>query len=176
MSLQQGYWYTYLSVHIINKMQQKGNYFRALKILHTAMLAGQVLFLLIVLYLVFSHFVKPMDSNADKVMQVATIVIGFACVFGGIQYFRKRLEKIKEGTLLLAEKAEQYRAANITQWALTEGACLFTIISFQLTSNYSFAVLAGMFIIYFAMLSPSKLKMMIHLSLNEAEVAGLEKD
>jgi hypothetical protein len=156
-------------------MQPQGNYFRALRILHTAMLLGQVFFLIIILYFVYSHVAKPAGSSTDKVFQVAAIIIVFACVYGGVQYFKKQLENIRQNTTLLTDKATQYRAANITQWALTEGSCLFTIISFYVTGNYAFAVLAGMIIIYFFMLGPSKLKATIHLSLNEAEAAELEK-
>jgi hypothetical protein len=157
-------------------MQQQGNYFRSLKILHIAMLVGQIIFLLVVLYLVFSHFIKQVDMNTDKAFQVAAIIIGFTCVFGGIQYFKKQVEKIRQTVTLLSDKANRYRAANIIQWALSEGACLFVIISFQLTGNYAFAVLAAMLIIYFALLSPSKIKAVIHLSLSEAEVAELERN
>lgn len=138
------------------------------------MLAGQVLFLVLVLYLTFSHYIKPVGRNMDKTLQVLVLVIGFAAIYGGIRIFKNQLEKINQLQPLLTEKANLYRAANITQWALAEGATLFSIIAFYLTGNYALAVLAAVLIAYFTMLAPSKLKATLHLSLNEAEVAELE--
>ena len=73
----------------------------------------------------------------------------------------------------VSERFAVYRSACILQWALIEGPCLFCIIGFFLTGNYAFMALAGVLIILFAMQSPTKAKVMLHLNLSEQEIEEL---
>ncbi len=142
--------------------------------MHLALLAGQCMFLAIVVFLVVRNIIQPVTPSLDKILQVIALLVSFAAVFGSISIFKKKLLTINATAENMAEKTVQYRVANILQWAMIEGASLFSIICFFLTGNYSFAALAIALIVFFAMLIPSKIKMMLQLQLSEQEADALE--
>jgi hypothetical protein len=47
------------------------------------------------------------------------------------------------------------------------------IICFLLTGNYAFLTLAAVLILLFAMMAPSRVKIVFHLQLSETEIAEL---
>jgi len=153
--------------------QENGGYFKALKILHTVLLAGQCLFLIVMVFLVTRKSTAMVDPSFDKILQVVALLVSFGGVFAATSIFKKRLLEINTNATINTEKGNQYRAANIFRWAMIEGASLFAIICFFLTGNYSFAALAIALIIFFALTTPSKLKAMIQLQLSEQEVDTL---
>ncbi|MEP6727447.1 MAG: hypothetical protein ABJC98_16630 [Bacteroidota bacterium] len=155
-------------------MQQKAAYLKSLRIVHLALLAVQCLMLATVLYLVMQKTMPAAEPALDKTLQVAALLVSFGAVFGATGIFKKRLASIPVGANSQAEKANQYRMANIIQWALLEAASLFSSICFLLTGNYAFAALAIALIVYFAMLGPSKLKAMLQLQLSEQEADALQ--
>ena len=154
--------------------QQKGGYLKSLKIIHLALLAGQCMFLVVMVFLVVRNILPPVSPSLDKTFQVMALLVSFAAVFGSMRIFKKKLLTINTTAGSIAGKLAQYRTANILQWAMIEGATLFSIICFFLTSNYSFAALAITLIVFFAMLMPAKIKIMLQLQLNEQEADALE--
>jgi hypothetical protein len=154
--------------------EQKAGYLKSLKIIHLALLAGQCMFLAVMVFLVVRNILPPVSSSLDKTFQVIALLVSFAAVFGSIRIFKKRLLAINAAAENISEKTVQYRVANIIQWAMIEGATLFSIICFFLTGNYAFAALAIALIVFFAMLIPSKIKMMLQLQLSEQEADALE--
>lgn len=153
---------------------QKSGYISSLRITHLALLAGQCLMLGIVLYLVIEHKMAAAAKSVDKTLQVVAVVVAFAAVFLAITTVNKKLRQINSTDTSLAEKASQYRMISIIQWALLEGASLFSIICFLLTGNYAFAALAVTLIVFFVLLGPSRVKIMLQLQLNDQEVDSLQ--
>ena len=101
------------------------------------------------------------------------LLVSFAAVFGGTVLFKKKLISINAAGGSSTEKVLHYRKALTIRWAMVEGAALFAIICFFTAGNYSFAALAAALIIYFALQSTNKLKIMLQLQLSEQEAAAL---
>ncbi|MFT3937169.1 MAG: hypothetical protein QM726_26390 [Chitinophagaceae bacterium] len=154
-------------------MPQPGSYLKSLKILHTALLAGQAAFLLIVIFLKQVRAMSAPAASLDKALQVAAVAIAFVACFFATKTFKNKLLAIRDAEKL-EDKTEQYRAASIIQWATLEAPSLFSIICFFLTGNYAFVALAVALILFFALQMPSRLKTMLHLQLSEEEVDSLQ--
>ena len=154
--------------------QENAPYFKSLKILHIMLLAGQCLFLAVMVFLVTVRPVKMLDASFDKILQVVALLLSFGGVFAATNIFKKRLQAIDTNAATMAEIGTQYRAANIFRWAMIEGPSLFAVICFFLTGNYAFAALAVALILFFALSGPSRLKAMIQLRLSEQEVDQLQ--
>lgn len=153
---------------------QRSGYLNALRIIHLALLATQCIMLGIVVYLVIQKAMPPADKSLDRILQVVALAISFAAVYGTIVTVKKKLAFINASANSLAEKANRYRVINIVQWAMLEGATLFTSICFLLTANYAFGALAVALIVFFILLAPSKLKIMLQLQLSDYEADSLQ--
>jgi hypothetical protein len=150
----------------------KGNGLKALNIIHKALLMGPIIFGAICFYLVYNGMGIIADETFNRTLQVIAIAIAAAGFFIGTALFKKKLAVIKT-TDDAAQKFNLYRAACILQWALLEGPSLFCIISFFITGNYAFLVLAGALIILFAMMAPTKIKVAFQTGLTEDELDEL---
>ncbi len=153
-------------------MEVKAGYLKAIKKLHLAMLLGQCFMLGVVLFLTIQKIIPPGSAALDKPLQIAALLVSFAGVWGGYTIFKKRL-LLANAAESMAGKLEEYRKALLLQWAITEAAVLFVVICFFLVGNYSFAALAAALIIFFALQTPNKVKLMLHLQLTEREADGL---
>lgn len=149
------------------------NDLRALKIMHTALLAGQILFGAVAFFLVYTGRFSSSGKDIEKILQVVVIIFCGAGFYYSKFLFKKKLLLIRESVNDVTEKFEAYRGACILQWALLEGPVLFTLIGFLLSANYAFLILAGVMIGVFYLLSPSKQKIILHLQLNEQEAENL---
>ncbi len=153
-------------------MEVKAGYLKAIKKLHLAMLLGQCFMLGVVLFLTIQKIIPPGSAALDKPLQIAALLVSFAGVWGGYTIFKKKL-LLANAAESMAGKLEEYRKALLLQWAITEAAVLFVVICFFLVGNYSFAALAAALIIFFALQTPNKVKLMLHLQLTEREADGL---
>jgi hypothetical protein len=80
------------------------------------------------------------------------------------------LTLLQRSELTIEEKFVQYRAACIIKYALLEGPCLFTIISYFLCRNFSFLFLAVTLIILFAAQTPTVAIMSNHLEVSAEDL------
>lgn len=152
-------------------MQGKG--LTTLNILHKAMLVGQFIFAAAAFYLVYNNLFEPTMKEQERMFQVIAIALTAGGFFGGMNIFKRKLQEIRSMQGSNRERFAAYRTACILQWALVEGPCLFCIIGFLLTGNYAFMALAGVLILLFVMLSPTRNKVMVHLNLSEQEMEEL---
>lgn len=150
-----------------------GGDIKALTVLHKALLAGQVVFAAICIFLAYAKKLPPAQEDLDRILQVITIVISAAGFFGGNTFFKKRLLEIRDKQASAKEKISMYRAACMVHWALIEGPGLFTITCFFITGNYAFIALAAVLMLLFAMLAPSKIKIAFQLGVSQEELEGL---
>jgi hypothetical protein len=154
--------------------EMKASGLKALNLIHKAMLGGQILFGAITFYLVVSATVKPvLDESTERIFQVIAVVFAAAGFFIGTFLMKKKILDAKDMSGTAQEKFNLFRAGAIVQWALLEGPSLFCIICFLLSGNYAFLALAGVIIIFFALLGPAKNKLLFQLNLSEEEVDGL---
>lgn len=148
------------------------NDLKSINILHKAFLIGQLLFLVIAFCLVYFKLFQPSEHQLEKPLQLIAVIFSIGGFIVGNRIFKKRLDDIKMQDNTQA-KFEIYRGACITQWALIEAPCLFNIISFMLTGDYTFLYLAGALILTFVRISPSKIKLVYDLQLSDDEAAEL---
>ena len=153
---------------------KKTTVFSTLKIMHLAMLAGQVFFTAVIFYLVYSKIMIPMFVEHEKMLQVIAIAFVSAVIFIGINLFKKKLLVIKDDAQIEAnKKILKYRSICLIQWALLEAGVLFCGICTLLTGNYAFLALATVIIIYFTLLTPVKNKIATQLNLSSTELDEL---
>jgi hypothetical protein len=154
-------------------MEQKANNFKALQLLHKAMLTGMILFFLVSVVLVVMRQTTFVNASTGKILQVSVALAAFLSAGAGYFIFNKRLQSIT--TMATAtERINTYRLAAIIRWGLIELPVLFAIISFVLTGNYAFPALAIVLMILFAATAPLKNKVIQQLQLKDEEVMQLE--
>jgi hypothetical protein len=142
---------------------------KALQIIHRAMLLGQIVFLLIVVFLKYSNRFPSTLQHLDQLLQLVALVLSFGGFFIGGVIFKKKLQQVKEVPDLVA-KVMAYRSGCMIQWALLEAASFFCILCFLLVGNYAFLALSLALLLAFAVVGPSKLKLMLQLQLSEEEL------
>jgi len=148
--------------------------FAVFKIMHRAMLAGQLLFTGAMFYLVYSKKIIPPLPGQDKILQVMAILFAAFAFFGGNSIVKRKLSAIRENTgVSVKEKFEKYRSAAVFQWALLEGAVLFCGVCFFLAGNYAFLALAAVLILLFTMQVPDKSKIALQSGLSITDLEEL---
>ena len=152
---------------------QKGKGLQLLNIIHKALMMGQILFASVCIYLIYSKSVLPLANDLDKILQVVAQALTAGGIFAGMSFFKKKLMQIREMQIAAKEKFDLYRRACIVQWALLEGPSIFCIICFFLTGNYAFLALMLVVLFLFAMMAPSKVKILLQLQISEAELDNL---
>lgn len=155
--------------------QPTANDLKAIRVLYFAMLAGQVIFAIIVTTMVLSGVLSNGMNSLTVVMQVAIIVIAAAAIPASFLLFRKRLADINPEEDL-GKKLEKYRAALIIRMALCEFTVLFAIIAFFITTNRSFLWMILLLIGNFLLIFPSRDKLIQQLQLNSSEQSSLGLD
>lgn len=155
-------------------MKKTGD-FAALKIVHTAMLVGQVLFIAILFFMAYSKRITPLVPELDKPLQIIAVLLSAAGFFFGTNIFKKKLLAIRDegADTAVAEKFTKYRAACIVQWAMIEGPCLFCCICFFVVGNYSSLALAIVLVLLFGLLAPVKIKAALQLGLSVTDMEEL---
>jgi hypothetical protein len=140
------------------------NHLQQSKILCFALIAGQMFFAAVVIYLInFSGMViKDTGLNEIFIMVVPTIALG--SIFGSFVVFKSRMIKIKEITDI-STKLNEYRGAQIVRWALYEGPSFFSIIAYMLTGQIFYLGITLIAIILFVATFPSKDRLMKDLEL-----------
>lgn len=152
----------------------KKNAFYVFSFIHKAMLAGQLLFIAVLFYLVYKKVLVPPMAAQDKIVQVIALLFTAAVLFAGFTLFKKKLALIKEDPLAgVKEKFEKYRGASMLQWGLTEAPVLFCGICFFLTGNYALLALAAVPFLYFVSLAPSIEKTAMQLDISSSELDEL---
>lgn len=154
-------------------METKANQFKALQILHAAMLIGMVLFSIVSVVVIMKGSIRFANPSLGKSLQVIALLLTAALAGTGFFLFNKRIQSISD-TANATERLGIYRSAAIIRWAMIEAPVLFIIICFMLTGNYAFLGLAIALMILFASTAPLKNKIVQQLELNDNEIAQLE--
>lgn len=152
--------------------QTKPTEIKALLILHTALLAGQVLFTAIFTLIVFtgkSQTASSLNAYPTQIILLC-IGIGIAGYLAGNLLFRKKLEQINSDSKSLSEKFNDYRSACITRWALSEFATLFCIILFFVSRINVLLIVAIALLLLFFTTRPSLGKTASDLNVSEPEI------
>jgi hypothetical protein len=156
-------------------MEPKPNDLKAIRVLYFALLAGQLLFTLIVTLLVETGILSNGFQSVTLMFQVAVLVIAATTIPASFLLFRKRLSDVSAEEAL-DKKLEKYRAALILRMALCEMPVLFAIIAYFVTNNRSFLWMTIVLIINFLFIYPSRNRIVEQLQLNSSEQSSLGLD
>ncbi|CAN5675978.1 hypothetical protein BH10BAC2_BH10BAC2_02650 [soil metagenome] len=146
--------------------QTNAGYFKAISVLFTALLAGQIIFLGFSMVLVFTGSFKSSMPQAENIFFILVPVLIIAGRISGTTIYKKKLQQAL-GALTLAEKLNLYRSTFITRCALLEGPVMFAIITFLLTNRVELLLFAagGLFLFY-------RLKPTLEKVANELQIAS----
>lgn len=148
--------------------------FSSLKLMHKALLIGQILFIAVMAFLVYKKIVLPPLVEHDKILQVIALIFSALAIFVGKSIFKKKLMAISDaGSMDAKTKLSQYRSICVQQWSFLEAACMLNGIFLMLTGNFAYLALAVLLMLYFAMLIPMKDKIAAQLHVQISEVDEL---
>lgn len=154
--------------------QTSQEYFKSIKIIYFALLAGQLIFLFITLYL---NLELSFSQESSDILWDIFLIIALTLALNGFVtgqlIYKNRLKKIKKYTELKTKMGE-YKGAFLIRLAMLEGATLFSIVIYLITANLMFIGIAGIVIIYFVYLNPTRDKISFDLELNSTEKLLIE--
>lgn len=145
------------------------DYLRTLNVLFAALVAGQIVFALVISLM--NIFNKPVLIIPAALLPVLVwLVPAFAvlAVLMGWQVFRFRIKALQQQHDLTV-RLQGYRAALLLRFAIMEGAGLLAIIIFYLSGSYIFLAVAAFIIVAFILNRPSKAKVIQHLNMQYDE-------
>jgi hypothetical protein len=150
--------------------QTSKDYFRTLQIIFFALIAGQVVFCLIVFFLIRTGDFNAELQDLKNIFFIIVPVFVIGGYLGGRMLFKNSM-KAAQNKAALSEKLEDYRSASIVRYALLEGPSMLAIISYLLTGEISFLVMAAFIIaIFFTILpTPQKAAADLELDLNDEQ-------
>ncbi len=154
----------------LNQFSTVGEYFKSLRILHLALVAGVAVISLVLLS--FNNFSGNMELGSFALgglfLAAGTVAVGWLVL-------RPKLLEQARAKPSLREKLTGYRSYAIMSFALVEGAALFNVLAYLFESSYFSLATAGLLLLFFAQLHPSTAKVAAELELPPAEAAKLEQ-
>lgn len=145
---------------------------RTLKLLHSSLLVGQLVFAAIAVYLIYSKSFYPVFQKSEIVTIVSSGVIGFACAFIiiALQIYKKKVDEIKNSDENISLKISRFRTVSIIRWAMIEAPAMLAIICYLLTGNQFLLIVIAIILFIFYYTKPSLAKVATELSMSEKEV------
>lgn len=153
---------------------QQPNAFKVLKVLHTALLIGMIIFGTVAIVLVQRNLVPASGESLERSLQIVCILVSGVMLLGGFNLFKKKMMVARNATGPGEQRMDLYRAACILWWAMIEGPGLLAIIAYILTHNFAFFALGVFHIACLFVFSPRKANVVVLLNLTPDEVARLD--
>lgn len=127
-------------------------FLKTTSILHIALFSGQIILAGIMLFLKGNYVIHT--SATDGVFLYLVPGMAVLALFMGKRVYDNRIDTI-EASAPLQEKLDNYRGALIVNLALVEGASLLGIMSYYITGNLLYILIAFALILYFFYLKPT---------------------
>jgi F0F1-type ATP synthase membrane subunit c/vacuolar-type H+-ATPase subunit K len=144
--------YSRRSASFAGKHMTSKTYFQQLTILMRAMVAGIVVFAVVVSFLIATQ--GPIAPDLHAVFQYMAPMIALSGILGS--YFVVKLwGKSLSGEVALRTKMNTYRTARVIGFALLDGAALFSIISYLMTGQWMYLASAGFVLLVFLLNRPT---------------------
>lgn len=152
--------------------QNSAVFFKSLKVIFFALLAGQIFFGSVALFITTINeggFIESSEIGAYKnyIIFIVTF-IAISAFSAGFFVFKRRLNSVNNITAL-SEKITAYRAALIIRYAIIECASFLAIVAFILTGVILLLAIAALIIVYFGTLIPSITRTIRDLELNPGD-------
>lgn len=145
---------------------------KTLSIIHLALCSGVFIFGFIMFSKTNSTEIILDDSNDTfkYIIPSAAIIAFFLSNF----LFKSQLNSISENAEL-KEKLVKYQSASIVKYAILEGTALFSIVIYNLTSNFLYLLIASGMLLYLILQRPTLSKIISDLDLKGNEKQDFEK-
>jgi hypothetical protein len=144
-------------------------YFKAIQIVYYALIAGQLFFAFIILFLIYGSEFKPEMQDFKNVFIIVVTLFAIGGLFASQIIFRNRLDQAKSRTNL-PEKLADYRSALIVRFALLEFPSFGSIVFCMITGEVIFLGMSGLIVAVFLAIKPTKDKAIMELELNSSDV------
>ncbi len=141
------------------------------KIINTifqTLLFGQILFLVVGIFLRQSDKIEKTSENLDFIFLVIVPLLGMTVMYFSRLIFRKKMETIKPDVDKM-NRIAGYRTSKIISWAMVEGVNMFSIVAFIFTGNYVYVAVSVFLLGYFFMIRPSKENFKVECNLSESD-------
>ncbi|MEO6488498.1 MAG: hypothetical protein ABIO04_01045 [Ferruginibacter sp.] len=148
-------------------MKQSG--YKSLQVVYFSLLAGQILFILIAVYLITKNLFTVSKPELENIFMPVLVIVAFICIISGNRIYKARVSRLKDVNPI-ASKFVEYRAVTLLRWALLEAPCLFAIICYLLTSNFLFLVVAALLLFIFVSTAPIKNKVASEMGITSEEL------
>ncbi len=129
---------------------------KTLTLIHLALLAGQTMFLAVVIFLNFNGSPND-DSGLREVLQYVVPLLALAAISTGQLIFKSLINSIKTKNTY-KEQFALFQSACLIKWATLEGPSLFAIVSYFLTGGWFFVAIAVSLMIIQALDRPTQEK------------------
>lgn len=141
---------------------------RMMKTLVAALIIGIILFSGIVYIIneLNGRILEETDTSIDSILLLAVVVMSLGSLFFAFVSYNKQVKQLKELTLSLNERLNQYRAILVKFMAFCEGPALFSIIVVLLTGDFRIFAVTVILAATMFLKMPTKQRMIDVLQLN----------
>ena len=144
-------------------------YFRSSDMVFYALLAGQVMFALVILGLLLSgDSIMSLEAEVFKILVVVIIMVCAASVTASIKVYKFKIQAIS-ALAPISEKLAAFRSACIIRWALLEFPSFLSTLAAFITGSVIFIGIAGCVMVYFYTIKPNPEKTASDLNLGMEE-------
>ena len=146
-----------------NRPLEPQNFLRVITIIHLALILGVTLFGIVTFSLNIGR--NTLIFNGSDPFTLVSLFLAIGGIVIGTIVFKKQLANAQSRTTL-GEKLGLYQSALIQRFAFVEGAAMFAVVSYDLTANLYFLIIAGLLVVYFITIRPTKDKAETDLNLD----------
>jgi DMSO reductase anchor subunit len=154
----------------MNSIERKASAYIQLLMLYISMLTGLIAFTGISYFLLAEP--EPAFFRENNVLLVA-LIVATVCMAVSVFIWKKDIQTIQSMNTV-EQKFIKYRSAMIKRLALMEGAALFALICYYLTSNVRLLVIAIVIIAAFILLWPGLSRVSRDIGESEDDIKGLQ--
>jgi hypothetical protein len=147
----------------MNQPSTPNGFLKTFKIIHLAFTGVIFMFSMVTLILVKDYKFIAFDTT-DVFYILVPIVVVCGVILSNF-LFQKNLSTIDPKDLLQNQLA-QYQSTSLIKYALIEGPALLSLVTFILTENILFLIIALILILYLFSLRPTKQRIIEDLKLN----------
>lgn len=137
-------------------------FLKTLSTIHLVLLSGLVLFGVITFT---KNTAAKIEFNTNDMFLYVIAFLTFTGIFFGNYMFQKQIVQLLEKEFL-KDKLIGYQTASIVHYAFIEAPALLSIVIFYREGNLLYLIIAGLLVIYFFSLRPTKDKVETNLNLS----------
>ena len=148
-------------------------YFKMLSIMHIALIGGQLILAVIIVFLMLNRTIEPSLVENKTLFLIIAALVTVGGVFSSYVIYKKQVELIKKMTDL-KQKFTKFKTIYILRLIFLEVPSTVAIIIYFLTGSLEFLIFTAAIILISSNLKPNKGKIIVELELSDDEKKELE--